>query len=222
MAAIAAQSRDAVELIRSCVSENPGTLTVVALSPLTNVARALLADYSLKVLADFGEGDILLLQNEISCMKELINLAWEKGLKIVLNPSPMNDRILACDLTKVSMFLMNEDEGQHITHQKSAKDILETMRRLYPDAEVVLTLGANGSCYQKGVYRVEQQAFRVQAVDTTAAGDTFTGYFLAALASGRKIEACLEIASKASAIAVTRKGAASSIPTLHEVEEASL
>ena len=179
-------------------------------------------EYCRKVLADFGPGDLLLLQNEISSMKELIDLAWEKGMKIVLNPSPMNENILASDLGKVSLFLMNEDEGQHITGRESADDILAEMRRRYPDAEVVLTLGSRGSCYQKGELRVEQKAYRVQAVDTTAAGDTFTGFFLAALAAGREIGNCLDLASRASAIAVTREGAASSIPTLSEVETTAL
>ena len=82
----------------------------------------------------------------------------------------------------------------------------------------MLTLGGDGSVYAGNGRRVRQQAFRVKAVDTTAAGDTFTGFFFAAMASGATPEDALLIASKASAISVTRPGAAASIPTLAEVQ----
>ena len=68
--------------------------------------------------------------------------------------------------------------------------------------------------------RVRQRAYRVQAVDTTAAGDTFTGFFFAAVADGVPAAEALRRASKASSISVTRPGAAASIPTLNEVLDA--
>ena len=88
---------------------------------------------------------------------------------------------------------------------------------------MLITLGGAGSVARQvtgaGVVTQRQQAFRAQAVDTTAAGDTFTGYFIAGLAEGRPLAECMRRASMASSIGVTRPGAANSIPTRDEVEE---
>lgn len=177
--------------------------------------------YCEETLQNFQKGDILLLQNEINEISRLIDLAYEKGLYIVLNPSPMNERVFECCLDKISLFLMNEDEASRITGQSTKDTILQKLREVYPNAEVVMTLGSRGSVYQNEVVRIEQNSFKVNAIDTTAAGDTFTGYFLAALSGGKDIKTCMALASKASAIAVTRKGASSSVPVLREVEEFS-
>ena len=123
---------------------------------------------------------------------------------------------------KVSLFLMNEDEGMAITGKEEPSDILAAMARMYPNAQTVLTLGAKGSVYQGNSRILKQKAFRVSAVDTTAAGDTFTGYFLAGLARGYDVALCLEQGAKAAAIAVTRPGASTSIPTWEEVRAATL
>ena len=184
--------------------------------------RANTREYVDEVLADFGEGDLILLQNEINEVGYIIDKAYEKGMIIVVNPSPMNEKILACDLKKVSLFLMNEDEGMAITGKEEAADILAAMTEMYPEAQTVLTLGSKGSVYQGKGRTIEQKAFRVKAVDTTAAGDTFTGYLLAGMARGEDMAACLEQGSKASAIAVTREGATTSIPVLAEVQAAEL
>ncbi len=82
---------------------------------------------------------------------------------------------------------------------------------------MILTLGDNGSIYQGNNQTIVQKAYRFNALDTTAAGDTFTGYFLAGIARGMSMDTCLSEGAKASAIAVTRRGAASSIPTRDEV-----
>ena len=184
--------------------------------------RANSREYVDQVLSNFGEGDLVLLQNEINEVGYIIEKAYEKGMIIVVNPSPMNEKILACDLKKVSMFLMNEDEGMAITGKQEAADILAAMAEMYPDAQTVLTLGSKGSVYQGKGRTIEQKAFRVKAVDTTAAGDTFTGYLLAGMARGEDMAKCLEEGSKASAIAVTRPGATTSIPVLAEVQAAEL
>ena len=91
------------------------------------------------------------------------------------------------------------------------------MHTLYPQAQVVLTLGSQGSVYSGNGRRIHQKAYPVTAVDTTGAGDTFTGYLLAGMARGDSMEQCMKEAAMASAIAVTRQGAASSIPTRAEV-----
>ena len=92
------------------------------------------------------------------------------------------------------------------------------MEILYPASEAVLTLGRQGSIYAGKGKRYRGRSFSVPAVDTTAAGDTYTGYFLASVLQGKSIEESIKTASAASAIAVTRKGAVPSIPERKEVE----
>ena len=91
---------------------------------------------------------------------------------------------------------------------------------MYPEARIVLTLGKDGAVYADREQKHFQPVFKVQAVDTTAAGDTFSGYFLAAISEGLDVPTALKMAAKASSIAVTRHGAVPSIPLRAEVEEA--
>lgn len=170
-----------------------------------------------KVLSGFSEGDVLLLQNEINCIDYIIDTAYTKKMFIILNPSPMNKTIKKCDLHKVAMLIMNEKEGQQITGERDIDSILAAIKINYPDAKVALTLGESGAVYQDSVQTIRHGAYKVAAVDTTAAGDTFTGYFIAVMMEKRNIIDCLEISSKAAALAVMKKGAASSIPYLNEV-----
>lgn len=172
-----------------------------------------------QVLGDFDEGDILLLQNEINLLDEIVDKAYARGMKIALNPSPYNDRLQCVDMNKIAIFLLNEVEGEQMTGEKDPGAILEKLGQLYPGTEVVLTLGEAGAVYGDGQRVYRQAAFPVKAVDTTGAGDTFTGYFLAALMGGREIPVCLELAAKASAIAVNRPGAAPAIPCRDEVDD---
>ncbi|MBR5315884.1 MAG: ribokinase [Firmicutes bacterium] len=181
--------------------------------------RMLTSQFIDEVLAAFDAGDILLLQNEVNKLDEIVDKAHKKGMKIVLNPSPFNDAVKAVDLEKISLFLMNEVEGEQITGEADPAQILQAMKRDYPQAEVVLTMGAEGAWYQNGDILLKQNAFKVEAVDTTAAGDTFTGYFLATQAEGMDVADSLEMASKASSIAVTRPGAAPSIPMREELNQ---
>lgn len=171
-----------------------------------------------QVLSEFGEEDILLLQNEINLLGSMIDKAYEKHMKIVLNPSPLNETLLKCDLKKVSLFILNKVEGEQLTGETEPEKILEKLEILYPASEAVLTLGRQGSIYAGKGKRYRGRSFSVPAVDTTAAGDTYTGYFLASVLQGKSIEESIKTASAASAIAVTRKGAVPSIPERKEVE----
>ena len=171
-----------------------------------------------EVLTHFSAGDILLMQNEINMPEYLIERAYEKGMRIALNPSPFDKQLLACDLQKIAIFLLNEIEGEQITGEQEPDKILEKMAETYPEAEIVLTLGGEGAVYRKGAFFHRQPAFQVDAVDTTAAGDTFTGYFIAALLKEMPIPKAMELCAKASAITVSRMGATDSIPTMEEVE----
>ena len=87
----------------------------------------------------------------------------------------------------------------------------------YPDMKIMLTLGKRGCLYADKNTRVSHPIFETTVVDTTAAGDTFTGYFISEMAKGRDIAEVLKVASCASAIAVSRHGASTSIPKYEEV-----
>ena len=168
-------------------------------------------------LAHFSSGDYLLLQNEINALPYLFARAAEKGMRIVFNPSPITPEILGYPLEKVALFVLNRIEGEALSGETEPERILRTLYGKYPQSSVLLTLGGAGSVYFDGREMLRQPAYPVQAVDTTAAGDTFTGYFVAAVAAGKSVPPALETAAKAAAIACTRPGAAASIPNLKEV-----
>ena len=172
-----------------------------------------------ETLARFAAGDYLVLQNEINELPYLVDRAHDKGMQIVLNPSPMDDKVRALDLRQIDWLILNEIEAGQLTDTEStdAAALLSRLRAQLPHARVVLTLGAEGSCYADAERTVRQGVYKVKTVDTTAAGDTFTGFFLAGIAQGRGVETALDLAARASAIAVSRPGAAPSIPTMEEV-----
>ena len=182
--------------------------------------QCLTEEYVDETLSHFEKGDILLLQNEVNLLPYIVDKAWEKGMQIALNPSPFNEKLDAVDMAKISIFLLNEVEGGQVTGEKEPQAIIAKLLALYPHAKIVLTLGQDGSIYADGDQQVFQPIFPVKAVDTTAAGDTFTGFFLAGFAEGMDIPQALKMSAKASSIAVSRPGAVPSIPWRKEVMEA--
>ena len=173
-----------------------------------------------EVLADFGAGDYLLLQNEISHVDSIIRAAHAKGMHIILNPSPMSPELLTWPLELVEWFILNEIEGADITGKTQPEEMLDELLRRYPACHVVLTLGERGSIYADAAQRIDQSIVTAHTVDTTAAGDTFTGYFIHALLQGEAIQQALKTAACASAITVSRPGAGRSIPAAEEVQAA--
>ncbi len=179
--------------------------------------RSITEEYIKEVLSGFSAGDMILLQNEINGIHTVIDLACAKRMRIILNPSPFDENIARCDLSKVSVFFVNEIEGSQITGEQAPDRILDKMENRFPSAVTVLTLGREGAvCLDHGS-RLRQPIFPAPRVDTTGAGDTFTGFFLAEVLRGGNISEALRLASQASAIAVSRKGAAAGIPTITEV-----
>lgn len=184
--------------------------------------QSITKEYVDEVLGHFEKGDILLLQNEVNMLDYIIDSAYDRGMMIILNPSPYNSALDACDFHKISMFLLNEIEGAQVTGEKETDKILEKLKEIYPEAKVVLTLGGDGSVYQHKEEQYRQGIFKVKAVDTTAAGDTFTGYFISSIIEGLPVPEGLRLAAKASAIAVSREGATASIPLKDEVLHAEI
>ena len=136
-----------------------------------------------QVIGRMEAGDWLILQNEISRLPLIVELASAKGMHIVLNPSPYNEVLKEVDFSALDWLLVNEIEAEQIS--------VETFR---------------------------EKAVHVRAVDTTAAGDTYTGYFIAGISAGRPLPECMHLAGRAAALAVTRPGAAESIPRRNELD----
>lgn len=179
--------------------------------------QALTEAYVDEVISQFDKGDVLLLQNEVNLMPYIVDRGYAQGMKIVLNPSPFDDKLKAVDMTKISLFLLNEIEGYQLTGCREPDAIIDSIRERFPHAAVVLTLGSDGAVYADQSCKHFQPIFPVKTVDTTAAGDTFTGYFIAGLAQGMEIPDILRMSAKASSIAVSRAGAVPSIPYRDEV-----
>lgn len=174
------------------------------------------------VLRHFTEGDFIILQNEINQIPYIMEKARRAGMKIVLNPSPMNEKIFDMPLECVDFFLLNELEGAALsqTTSKEQDEILKQLTDCFPDTQIVLTLGKEGALYGYKGRKCYQPIYPVKTVDTTAAGDTFTGFFMGSIIRGKSVEASLKTAAMASAIAVSRNGAGPSIPTLEEIGQA--
>ena len=175
-----------------------------------------------QVLSQFHTGDFVMLQNEINNIPFIIEHAKQKGMKIAFNPSPITDCLLQYPLNLVDLLILNEIEGFELTHEQDPDNIINKLHQAYPQTEVLLTLGKKGVLFSDRETRCHHGIYNVKAVDTTAAGDTFTGYFLASYANQEPIEECLRKASIASSIAVSRQGASNSIPFWAEVENSKL
>jgi ribokinase len=162
-------------------------------------------------------GDILLIQNEINCLPELIELASAKQQRIVFNAAPITEEVLSYPLEEIEIFTFNEIEGHALSGEESPQDILDSLIDRFPTSQLILTLGEQGAIYKSSKTQFSQPAYPVKAIDSTGAGDTFIGYYLAGYVQGLPIEQCLNNACKAAAISVTKEGAASSIPRNAEV-----
>ena len=169
-------------------------------------------DYIESVLSNFGSGDFLLLQNEISNIEYIIEKASGKGMKIFLNPSPCSDNLKNIDFNMLSYIILNEGEAKTLSGCENSESALAYFSENYPNLNVVLTLGKKGSVFFGEGQKVSQPSFEVKAIDTTAAGDTFMGYFISMLSRGESYKNALRISSAAAAISVSKNGAAPSIP----------
>lgn len=166
----------------------------------------------------FGERDWLLLQNEINDIPYLITAARARGMSVAFNPAPMTPAVRDYPLDQVNLLVVNETEARDLTGLRRAEDDpVDALRRITAGREFIITWGERGATFVRGDLQEHVPAAKVQAVDTTAAGDTFIGYFLAARAEGQPVRACLELACAAAGICVTRHGAMDAIPLRSEV-----
>ena len=170
-----------------------------------------------RALAQFGKGDYILLQNEISLGAQLLRKAHDKGIRIILNPSPISPALLAWPLELVDWLILNEIEGADLSGKTEPDDVITALRDAFHVPHIVLTLGEKGAVYADESVRIRQDAIPAHVVDTTAAGDTFTGYFFAAMLGGKTPAEALARAASASSLAISRPGAAESIPWAKDV-----
>lgn len=173
--------------------------------------------YLEEFLSDAQADDILLMQNETNCLFEAFEKAHEKGMQIAFNPSPFDKNIFELPLSYVNWWFCNEIEGKELFGSEDPDEILTAFSEKYPESNLILTLGKQGSVFKNKEQKIFQPIYPVKTVDTTAAGDTYTGYFLAYIANGKAIAEALDAAAIASSITVSRKGAAPSIPYRDEL-----
>jgi len=159
-------------------------------------------------------GDTLLLQNEAAHAPEAAQMARGKGMRVVYSAAPFEVAAVRAVLPHITLLVLNEVEAS----QLAAALGTGLDRLLVP--QVLVTRGAEGAEWRDlgSGERVFQPAFKVEAVDTTGAGDTFAGYFAAARDRGMPPAEALRLASAAAALKVTRAGTADAIPDLAEVE----
>lgn len=172
-----------------------------------------------EVLSHFDAGDVLLVQNEISSMAYLIAKAHEKGMIVAFNTAPMNKKVFTYPLDLVDIFIVNEIEGAGLAEVESddIDVVIAGLREKYPFKKIVLTVGEKGSYYIEKDTLIHQDIYKADVVDTTAAGDTFTGFFLASYFQDGNVVKALDLAARASGITVQGKGAAQSIPDISQL-----
>lgn len=169
-------------------------------------------------LGHFSKDDYCLLQNEINGIAEIINEATRQQIKVVFNPAPMTPEVLDYPIHKVDLLIVNAVEGAMLSGEESPKKIVHQLSSQYRNTAVLITLGKEGLVYSDAKQPwLKYPARVVDVVDTTAAGDTLIGFFLANLVNGFPVEDALKYGIYASALCVTRAGAADSIPTAEEV-----
>ncbi|MDR0376385.1 MAG: PfkB family carbohydrate kinase [Spirochaetaceae bacterium] len=173
-----------------------------------------------QALAEFAAGDLIVLQNEIVHTRQIMEAAKKRGLRICLNPSPYDETIESLPLELADILFVNEIEGAALAGVEPGSPppkALDNLTRRFPRAEIILTAGKDGAYYGCGELREKSEIVDAPVVDTTGAGDAFTGYFLAARHTGRTVAEALAAASKAASIAVSRTGAMEAVPFAREV-----
>lgn len=170
-------------------------------------------------LAKADKRDWLLMQNETNGLAEAIAQAHRQGVRVAFNPAPMVVETVQPLLAKLDLLVVNEVEAMDLSGTDSIAEAENKLQADYPDLRILLTLGREGVTFISPDGRVKTPAFKVDAVDTTAAGDTFIGYCLAALAEGAEPQMAMRRGAAAAALCVMRMGAAVSIPNRTEVDD---
>ncbi|BDM63589.1 ribokinase [Shewanella sp. NFH-SH190041] len=219
-----------IEHITLCENHNTGIALIlvddnggncIAISP--NANNKLTAEVVDNKQDTIAKADYLLLQLEtpLDGVERAVDIARENHAKVVLNPAParpLPDSLLA----KLDLITPNETEAEVLTGIKVTDEASATVACQHfiekGVKEVIITMGSQGAFLYRNGQGTLIPGFRVDATDTTAAGDTFNGALLVALSEGQSMEDAVVFAHRASAISVTRMGAQTSIPYRHELD----
>ncbi|WP_050928849.1 ribokinase [Aestuariivita boseongensis] len=180
--------------------------------------RAIPPELVSNALAEAQTGDILILQNETNAQVETAQMGKELGLRVCYAAAPFDADAVKAVLPFLDFLILNAVEAQQL------QTALGTAISDLPVRDIIVTKGADGAewiCTETG----SNQAFparKVQAVDTTGAGDTFTGYVLAGLDRGMPMAQAISQAMLAASIMVTRHGTADVIPDLKDIQDLML
>ena len=173
-------------------------------------------EYIKSIEAEILKSDFVLMQYEIplDTVEYIIDLCYENGIKIIINPAPIAE-ISPESIEKADYVTPNEHEA--VLMFEGMKDVEEIIRT-YPK-KIIVTLGENGASYFDGTRIVNVPIISdVNVIDTTGAGDTFSGALVKFLADGMNIENAMKFAQCASGISVEKFCAQGGMPTLDEVE----
>lgn len=194
----------------------------IVVAPGANFALAPEDVESAKDVIAGADAVILQLEIPLETVERAINLASESGVKVVLNPAPMRS-VSRELLSKVSVLVLNQHEaaqllgkdgqGENIDAESSANELMQLGVEC-----VVITLGSKGAYVASSGISTYIEPLKVKAVDTTAAGDTFTASLVCALAEKQSLADAAVFAAKVAAITVTKVGAQISMPTRAEVD----
>lgn len=219
--------------------------------PGTN--ERLTEEFVKRTLTQLVPGDVLLLQNETNLVDAIIRGGLARGLRVIFNPAPFDESVRALPLNALHAVILNQTEAQglvaedpaELDHEDAGAALLagEALFRAVaaklPDVTLIITQGSKGAAWRRPSGREGfTPAFPVSAVDTTGAGDAFTGYAVRALIKALEAEAQsdapeaaqqmgddafaagMRLAAMAAAISVTKPGAAESVPSLADAEAA--
>ncbi|MDE0178573.1 MAG: PfkB family carbohydrate kinase, partial [Gammaproteobacteria bacterium] len=183
--------------------------------------RTLVEDDMRTAVERVAGDDWLMLQNEINDLDLVLRLAEESGCRVAFNVAPVDGREAGYDLAGVGLLIVNEIEASALAGTGAVDDdwskVMVALAERAPNAAIVLTLGSKGLVYSDDSGLAALPAYVVSAIDETAAGDAFIGYLMGSLIRGESMEDALRMGSAAGALAVTRAGAASSLPGLADV-----
>ncbi|PZQ97675.1 MAG: ribokinase [Cereibacter sphaeroides] len=206
-----------VDIAHVAIAEMPSGHAIINVDPAAENAIVIFsgANHSFtaetvgEALAFAHPGDTLLLQNETSAQADAARIGKEMGLRVIYSAAPFLVSSVKAVLPHVSMLVMNEGEAAE----------LRAAFGQMPEIDMIVTRGGDGAEWlSPGRQTIRVPAFRVTPVDTTGAGDCFTGTLAAALDAGLEPAAAMRRASAAAAIQVTRPGAAQAMPSVDEVD----
>ena len=166
-------------------------------------------------LAEASPGDFLLMQNETLGQEFAAPTAKTLGMRVVYAAAPFEAEVVADVMADVDLLVLNEGEAAEL------EEVLGQSLEQLPIDDIIVTLGADGCKWVSNKGKSEEifPAYPVEVVDTTGAGDTFTGYLVAALDRGLSMQSAITLGMQAAALMVMRKGTADVIPDLKEIQD---